>query len=235
MLKWCHEYVVHADWNLLYGFPGETRDDYLKMLELLRAIRFLPPPGACGPIRLDRFSPYHSAPEEFGLINIRPIAPYRHLYPFADGALPRIAYYFDFDYNPETDPSDFARDVIAFIDEWQANPENGELRAIGRPDNSLCLVDTRSGAGGKQTILSGANNEAYRFCDSVRSCASVTRHLNQVIHGCRLEEPQVRGFLQALVSNRLMVCDGDRYLSLALGAPATRESDSEKRTLEVAV
>jgi ribosomal peptide maturation radical SAM protein 1 len=58
VLKWCKEYDIHADWNLLYGFPGETEADYKQLLRLLPEIRFLNPPRACGPVRLDRFSPY---------------------------------------------------------------------------------------------------------------------------------------------------------------------------------
>ena len=220
MLKWCLEFGVHADWNLLYGFPGETREDYDQMMTLLEAIRFFPAPGACGPIRLDRFSPYFSAPSEFGLGNLRPIAPYRYLYPSADGDLSRIAYYFDFEYDCTVDPSGCADDVIAYVDGWRANPGTGSLRAIERPDGSLCLVDTRHGATQRETFLSGMDGEVYRFCDSVQSCRSVARHLTKVYPTRRLDEPQVRGFLDALVSNRLMVRDGDRYLSLALGAPA---------------
>ena len=28
LLKWCREYGIEAAWNLLYGFPGETGEDY---------------------------------------------------------------------------------------------------------------------------------------------------------------------------------------------------------------
>ena len=28
LLKWCKEYGVKPYWNLLYGFPGETVEDY---------------------------------------------------------------------------------------------------------------------------------------------------------------------------------------------------------------
>lgn len=65
LLKWCRQYGIEVDWNLLYGFPGETREDYDRMMELLPAIRFLPPPGACGPLRLDRFSLYFADPEVY--------------------------------------------------------------------------------------------------------------------------------------------------------------------------
>jgi len=114
LLKWCREYGVRVDWNVLYGFPGETRSDYAEMLELLRAIRFLHPPGATGPVRLDRFSPYFESSSSYGITNVRPLSTYRHLYPDAGDALCDIAYYFDYDYDDAVDPRGFADEVIAY-------------------------------------------------------------------------------------------------------------------------
>ena len=45
LLKWCREYSVTAEWNLLYGFPGETRADYREILNMLPSIRFVDPPA----------------------------------------------------------------------------------------------------------------------------------------------------------------------------------------------
>ena len=41
LLKWCKEYDITVDWNILYGFPGETQEDYDDMLDLLPSINFL--------------------------------------------------------------------------------------------------------------------------------------------------------------------------------------------------
>ena len=125
LLKWCREFNIIAEWNILYGFPGETPEDYRGLLELLQAIRFLRPPCAAGPIRLDRFSPYHNSPDDFGLTNVRPLKTYRHLYPFDEDSLLRIAYYFDFDYEPNSDPTGYAAEVVAYVYEWKNNPELG--------------------------------------------------------------------------------------------------------------
>src|SRR5262245_3308028 len=146
LLKWCLEYEISAEWNLLYGFPGETKEAYQEMLELLPVIRFLPPPYACGPLRLDRFSPYFDHPDQFGVQNIRALSTYRYLYPFPQDALRNIAYYFDFDYAPDRDPRGFADDVIRYAREWKQNPESGTLTAQRCADGSLLLTDTRRGA-----------------------------------------------------------------------------------------
>ena len=40
-LKWCKEYGVTCDWNLIYGFPGEQPADYRGSLELAPVIASL--------------------------------------------------------------------------------------------------------------------------------------------------------------------------------------------------
>lgn len=230
LLKWCREQRVNADWNILYGFPGETQADYDNMLALLKQIRFLNAPTACGPIRLDRFSPYFVAPEQFGMRNLRPIAPYKYLYPFDDDSLKRVAYYFDYDYDPSVDPSDYAKYVIAFSSEWQQYPETGSLRAVKCPDDTLVLVDTRSDACRQHVVLRGIDQAVYEYCDQVRSLQSVRKHLKDILPERPFTQSQVLAFLQSLVDNKLMVTDGSRYLSLALrSAPATQEGVARTR------
>jgi ribosomal peptide maturation radical SAM protein 1 len=218
LLKWCREYGITPEWNLLHGFPGETREDYQAMLAMLPAIRFLPPPSGIGPVRLDRFSPYFNRPSEFGLRNVRPIASYSYLYPFSTESLQRIAYYFDFDYAPEVDPAGAASEAIAYIRGWQADPERGCLTQLTRPDGSLLLLDTRSGASQPQVALSGLEQSVYEYCDELRSKQNVIHHLREKFTGVPFTEERVEGFLDSLVANQLMVTDGAHYLSLALRA-----------------
>lgn len=216
LLKWCRQYGVRADWNLIYGFPGETRADYDAALRLLPAIRFLGPPTACGPIRMDRFSPLFRSPADFGIRNLRPLAPYKYLYPFDDDALMRIAYYFDFDYERSADPTGCAEEMLRRVNEWQQHPETGCLHAIDRDDGSLALIDRRSDAVRPDAVLTGRDREAYHYCDRARALGAVTRHLNRRFGEPPVTDDQVRTLLEALAARRLMVTDGRRYLSLAI-------------------
>lgn len=225
LLKWCREYGVIAEWNILYGFPGETREDYAAILRLLPAIRFLRPPCAVGPIRLDRFSPYFDHPAEFGLTNVRPIGSYRYLYPLPDGALHQLAYYFDFDYEPGRDPTGFAAEVIAYANAWQENPERGALSWTVNPEGDLVLIDTRSDARIPCLALSGLERAAYEYCDELHSGANIAQHLRRQFPGAEFADRQVTDFLDSLVANRLMVTDGRHYLSLAIrGDPVLRQA-----------
>jgi len=233
LLKWCQEAGITMEWNIIYGFPGETRGDYDEMLKLLRAIRFLRSPTGCGPVRMDRFSPYFNTPAAFGLRNVRPIAAYRYLYPFPPESLSRIAYYFDFDYEPQVDPSGYADQVIAHVAAWRSEPEKGTLRAIRRPDGALILLDTRTDAARRELTLAGVERAAYEYCDEAHSVADLTRHLRGSFPERTFTEARVRQFLDALVANKFMVNDGERYLSLALfAAPAPQPHGDNARALQ---
>ncbi len=216
LMKWCKEYGIGVDWNLLYGFPGETRQDYDEILKLLPAIRFLGTPTGYGSIRLDRFSPYFDHADECGIVNVRSLSPYKYLYPFDESSLKRIAYYFDFDYSPALDPTGYAEKVVAYIQNWQSYPEQGLLTAIEQPEGSIILQDSRSDAYISQLKLEGLEKCAYQYGDRMRSLSSIIRHLHDHFPETQFSEFAVKNFLDSLVANKLMVTDGKHYLSLAL-------------------
>ena len=218
LLKWCREYGVSVDFNILYGFPGETAADYEEMLALLREIRYLGGPVACGPVRLDRFSPYFEASASFGLTNVRPLSTYRHLYPFAGETLFDIAYYFDYDYETAIDPSGYAADVIAFSKEWSDAPEAGELICSETPDGALMIHDTRTAALIHELPLRDLEKAAYEFCDSLHPAGAVVNHLART-QGVTVDGESVRECLDSMVANGLMITDGTNYLSLAVYRP----------------
>src|SRR5262249_40181909 len=225
-MKWCVEYNVTLDWNLLFGFPGETREDYVEMIELFKQIRFLKPPTAYGPIRLDRFSPYHNNPADFGMVNVRPLAPYRYLYPFDEQSLMNIAYYFDFDYSAGEDPTGFAAEAVQYVIQWQREPEIGTLCSITRPDGALTLIDTRSDAVLPELTLTGLEQAGYEFCDEIHSGSAVAAHLRKQFPDLKFTDAQVIESLDSLVANKLMLTDGLHYLSLAVAVrPIEQTSD----------
>lgn len=227
LLKWCKEYGVWVDWNILYGFPGETSEDYAAMLRLLRSIRFLQPPGACGSIHLDRFSPYFEDPAPFGIVNVRPLKPYQYLYPFDAQSLCKVAYYFDYDYEPGVHPNEYAAEVISYVRDWKSRPEKGTLSSIICSDGTLVLRDTRSDAVHHELVLTGAERAVYEYCDELQSVSSVMEYLREQFPQLTINEGRVRGFLESLIANHLMIGDGSHYLSLAIRRKAAHLSPWE--------
>jgi len=228
LLKWCREYGVAVDWNLLYGFPGETDAEYDAMLALLPRIAHLQAPGACGPIRMDRFSPYFDAPEAFGLAAVRPLPVYRFLYPgLAPGQLAQVANYFEFDYRPGFEPSRRAGDVAALATaQRDAGCANGTLQALPHVDGGLVLRDTRAVARQPLARFDARERCILELLDEVVSVARVRRALERRFAGEVFTEESVRAFLDYLVDVDLALRQGTgpsaHYLGLALMAAPLR-------------
>jgi ribosomal peptide maturation radical SAM protein 1 len=232
LLKWCREFGVKPEWNLLYGFPGETPSDYAEMLPLFDAVDFLEPPGAHGPVRLDRFSPYHSDPHGFGMESVEPLGPYRHLYPFPQESLLRIAYYFDFQYIDRRDPQTYVQSVLTRVQRWMDEGQNGGFWLVNDGSGSIVLVRDRTGAARETLQLHGWQADAYLACDRARSLAGLRRiaELADVDHG------MLHGFLEWCVQQRLMLGQNGLYLALAVHTPPrielpTAQSDRLARTV----
>jgi ribosomal peptide maturation radical SAM protein 1 len=225
LLKWCREFDVKPEWNLLYGFPGETPADYAQMFPLFDAIDFLEPPGAHGPVRLDRFSPYHSDPHGFGMGSVAPLRPYQHLYPFPQESLLRIAYYFDFDYIDRRDPRTYVQPVLTRVQRWMDEGPNGGLWLVGGQDGAIVLVHDRSAAPRQTVQLDGWQAEAYLACDRARSVAGMRRTAELA----DVDDDQLCDFLEWCVQQQLMLTEGGRYLALAVHTPPRIELPTPQR------
>ncbi|HKT51392.1 MAG TPA: RiPP maturation radical SAM C-methyltransferase, partial [Candidatus Angelobacter sp.] len=94
LLKWAMEYGIHVSWNMLSGVPGACDSWYAEMAEWLPAIFHFQPPSGVIRIRYDRFSPYHSRPQDFGL-SLEPSRAYQYVYPLSRASLMRLAYSFE--------------------------------------------------------------------------------------------------------------------------------------------
>ena len=212
LLKWCHEYGIQAEWNLLYGFPGELPADYEAMLPVLDAISFLRPPTGYGPVRLDRFSPYHGDPAGWGMTSVRPMAPYRFLFPFDEESLSKIAYYFDYDYADEMNPNEYITPVIDRILAWRDDRHPGLLEWATRANGDVVLDDSRSAWPRRRLLLRGWRADVYLSCDHV---LSLTTLLKIGKAGGAVAE-DVRAFLRVLRKIGVILEDDGRYLALAV-------------------
>ena len=217
LLRLCKEYDISAEWNVLYGFPGETQVDYREMLDLFRAIRFLHPPNVCAPIRLDRFSPYYNEPEKFGLKELVPINSVRYLYPFEAESYARISYYFDYSYEDEINPTGFATDVIRYSDDWRKHPDTGQVTASYPAPELLVITDTRAMAALRRVELRDLEKAVFEYCDEIRTIASIRNYLESIYGPLELKDENIIAFLNSLIVNELMVTDNGKYLSLAIG------------------
>ena len=213
-LKSALELGIDVDWNLLVGFPGERKEHYQSQLRTIKLITHLAPPGGCGRIRMDRFSPYFWQPAEFGMSNVRPYSAYALIYP-PEVDLNLVAYYFDYDAH-DTLPDAFHMPLYEEVRRWQ-----GVWRQTERPSlryewvsEHLRICDARNPGSAAKIELDASAGVVYELCGRrAHSLASLRRELQarELSVDSRSVEPILDGF----VTHGLMLHDDDRFLSLA--------------------
>jgi ribosomal peptide maturation radical SAM protein 1 len=150
LLKFCAIYEVEPGWNLLIGFPGEGEDVYEMYVNNLPLLSHLPPPTGVYPVRFDRYSPYFTKAEEYGL-DLQPLDYYPLIYPFPEEELAQLAYYF-------TDTRIGAEYALAAskwigrlrekVQRWKNLWSNGGLPPqlfLRQEGNEYVMYDSRSG------------------------------------------------------------------------------------------
>ena len=215
LLRWCRELGIEVVWNILAGFPGESPTEYDRQAELIPLLTHLMPPSCCTPIRLDRFSPFHTNPSDFGFERVRPAAAYYYVFPLERRELTRLAYFFEFDYADGRDPNAYLDRLREEISKWwsvqgDANPDRPRLDAKPHADG-LLIEDTRAIAVKHRDVISGIPARLYLSCDTARNIAALARPLSQEV-----SESEVRAILDSFVAAKTMIRIDDHYLSLAV-------------------
>jgi ribosomal peptide maturation radical SAM protein 1 len=228
-LKWCRQFGIDTGWNLLFGFPGETADDYSQMLPLLKAITHLPPPHSAAQIRLDRFSPNFIRAAELGFVNIRPGAAYRHLYAFDEADLMEAACFFDFDYGDGRQPIAYTQEVVELVSQWRKQPDGNLIWFVGE-DGASELRDTRFTRVVDRMELDEFQTAIYGFCDCIRKVDEIQRDL--VAASFHEDARRLPAVLEEFVQKRMIVRDGEKYLAVALtdsASPREEELADERQ------
>lgn len=93
LLRLARSVGVAVNWNLLWGFPGDSAEWYASVSRLLPLLRHLNPPTGLWPLSIERFSPYFFDAKEYGVHDVSPIPSYADVVPgHVDPAA--IAYHF---------------------------------------------------------------------------------------------------------------------------------------------
>lgn len=216
LLRWCEEMGISPAWNLLAGFPGESREEYKQMARLLPLLAHLQPPSGCAPIRLDRFSPFFTRAERYGLKRIRPSPAYYYVYPFGRREIARLAYFFDFDYPDGRNPQDYLLEVRTEINNWfiVRNPEiktedYPRLEATCLDGGGMLVTDTRPCAPVPSVVITGLEARVLLRCDSAQSFVGLVRFFQPTA-----DEERLRNALASLESQKLLVEMNGHYGAL---------------------
>jgi len=125
LLRWARYYGVTVDWNLLFGFPGETEADYDAQTRLIPHLHHLDAPNTAGRIWMERFSPIFDDRKTFPIRYMKPLDHPTYIYP-PDIDLSRVAYYFDYEFaaaRSDAHYEDYVRAAHAWRDVWRSGAQ----------------------------------------------------------------------------------------------------------------
>jgi len=217
LLKWCAEYGIHVFWNVIYGFPTEPPEEYARMAALAPSLAHLQAPMFVR-LHLERFSPYHERPQDWGLEIMGPTPHYALIYPADGPTLADLAYTFEYRYADGRDPKTYVDPLRRAIQQWQANEETGSRSLRYRRGPGFIVIrDRRPGLEPADYTFEDLEAKIYLACEDGATAAEALAALGPA--GSEdLGVGEVREFLDDLVNLRLAYEEGGRYLALALPA-----------------
>ncbi len=218
LLRWAQYYNIHATWNIIWGFPGESEQDYKEQAEVVPHLVHLRPPVGTGRIWMERFSPLYTQSAEFGVRSRAPERSYRYIYP--DGVdLDRMAYFFEYEL-ADTLPDSAYAGLSQAVEAWSAAWEAGKppvLKYWSAPDYLQIYDGRHPGAEGTYTF-EGALADIYLACSDRPITASAVR--DRLGPGVPVET--VQEAFDEFARRGLMFLDGSLALALAIPAVTGR-------------
>ncbi|MFY1671016.1 RiPP maturation radical SAM C-methyltransferase [Plantactinospora sp. WMMB334] len=218
LLRWCRYYDIDVGWNIIWGFPGETAEQYAEQAAIVPHLRHLQPPRGAGRLWLERFSPLYADEATFPLRSRAPEQSYRYVYP-DDVNLGRAAYFFEYDpVDPLPDAAyeDLGREVRAWQAAW-SDDHRPSLTYRSTP-GFLQIYDVREPGREGTYTFHGTVADIYLACGDRPTTASAVR---EKVHG----KPPLELIHEVFDEFRrrgLMLVDGSLALALALPAIAGR-------------
>ncbi len=214
-LKWCKEAGIHVVWLIIYGFPGESEEEYRKIKELSPDLAHLQPPSGAGQIHMDRFSPYWRSPEQLGLKNVRQAEGYDFVYP----SLPasermRLAYQFKFTYADGEETRPYFLDMEAVTANWQRAGVEGTTLHFDLTENGIAIKDTRTSKEASPVPISHLERRLLDAFDSratiEKACELVSKEFPTARHEEMLEA------VEKFIAERWIVGENGVFISLVL-------------------
>jgi ribosomal peptide maturation radical SAM protein 1 len=218
LLRWAYYYGIDVEWNLLWGFPGETEQDYADQAAVIPHLRHLPPPGNSARIWLERFSPIFTERDTFPLRYRSPERSYRYVYP-DNIDLDRVAYFFDYELDGALPDSTYAG-VRRAAKDWSSawlDDSPPVLKYWSAPGFVQIYDERQRGQGGSYT-LEDTLADLYLACiNRPTTAAAVRRSLDLDLPAEGIQE-----VFAEFAQRGLMFLDEQFVLSLAVPAVTGR-------------
>ena len=220
MLRDAAELGLAVAWNYLYGFPGESVEDYAPVIAQIPALAHLDPPSSeATRIAIERFSPYFNRPE-LGFSGLRPARQYRLIYDLPEAELYDMAYVFA---SPGRGiGAETAAELDAALGRWQADHAAARLTHTDLGDR-IVLISRRPAFAWEQLVLSDPFEVAvFRLLDQPHSPAPLARKAAAALPAQEDGEPdgavveaRVRALLDRWSALGLVFTDAGQWVHVA--------------------
>ena len=179
-IKWATEVGILLTYNLIVRSPGEEAQWYSEMTELVAAIEHLPPPTNTTPVWLERFSPFHTTPERFGITGIRSKPHYRALFRDLPVDIDELAYVFDYDHECHHDAElyEALRRFVFRVGQWQQSWSPNQAYYLD--DGETVQIVDRRDTDETTAIFHGWERDLFLFLDRARTAEAISRHYPDV-------------------------------------------------------
>jgi len=199
---------------MLWGFPGEPHNEYVRMANLIPLLTHLQPPKVGAAMRLDRFSPAFDSASELGFTDVKPYPSYFYIYPFQSDVVANLANAFTFGYQRQQDVAGYTGPIQAQITAWRVAYETSDLFSIDKGAH-LLIWDLRPVARRPLTTLAGLQRFLYIACDQIQTLRSLGKLLQEQA-GKPLAEAEIEALLEPLMKDGLMIREGNAFLALTI-------------------
>ncbi len=215
MLKWCREYGIDTHYFILYGFPGETEEDYDRMADLVPLIAHLQPPARMQYVEIHRFSPMFDRPSEFGIEEIFMRDDVGYVYP-EDVLTGDLVYCFRF-YSSKTVNADaYTARFRAALQDWRYRfscEQPGPVLEMRAGKDFLLVQDNRWNSATVHYV-NGLEREVMLLSDAAihrRKVYAAIKERSPAADPSAIDEA-----IASLQAKGLLLVDKDRILALPL-------------------
>lgn len=214
MLKWCSEFEISVFYNLIYGIPGEKKEDIEETLENMQYVKYFQPPARLCNFMLSYNSFAFLHPTSFNIKNFRIPVEYFRAYPkkLVNSLGPLLSPIVGYDLEDQTYLNLWKR-VYKEIESWRKNYErNNKKPGIFYQKGEGYIIITLLQEGREKRIRIDDELAAQLYIE----CSFERKSLSTLSKKFKVEEDSIQNMLDALVRKKLMFKCDKEYFSLGI-------------------
>jgi len=214
---------IRIHYNFLFGFPTDELKEYEEMLTVIPLLYHLDPPHGRQQVEITRFAPLQADPDRFGIR----AAPHAILYDAvfspdylaATGLdLDAYAYYFEQPYANSRALKRVYGLLTEQIDYWKRTQAKRTIELTWTAsDERIIFRDSRYSEEPTISTFGEQHHAVYR------ACAGTARSIDAIVELASLTTHDVVTVLDELVTTRVVLREGHKYLGLAILAEKVPE------------